>query len=136
MVWFIVGSGAKENRMVKDMNFRLMGQNILESTWTVPKMVAAYTPGKTNRNILGSGKIILSMGMGSIYGWMEEVSVASGKRGRCMGTGNISGTTVSVMRVNIKMIKNTALGYTLGPMVEYIRATGNLANRMALQNTM
>ena len=81
MVWFIVVSGAKENRMVKDMNFRLMGQNILESTWTVPKMVAAYTPGKTNRNILGSGKIILSMGMGSIYGRTEEVSVASGKRG-------------------------------------------------------
>lgn len=53
-----------------------------------------------------------------------------------MGMGNISGTIVSVTKVNIKMIKNTALGYTLGLMVEYIRATGNSANRMALQNTM
>lgn len=81
MGWFIEGSGVKENRMVKDMNSRLMGQNILESTLTVKKMVAAYTPGKTNRNILGNGKIILSMGMGSIYGRTEEVSVDSGKRG-------------------------------------------------------
>ena len=81
MGWFIEGSGAKENRMVKDMNSRLMGQNILESILTVKRMVAAYTPGKINRNILGSGKIIISMGMGSIYGRTEEVSVASGKRG-------------------------------------------------------
>ena len=80
MGWFIEGSGAKENRMVKDMNFRLMGQNILESTWMVRKMVVVYTPGKTNRNILDSGKIISSMGMVSTYGWMEEVSVVNGKR--------------------------------------------------------
>ena len=53
-----------------------------------------------------------------------------------MGMGNISGTIVSVMKVNIKMIKNTALGYTLGLMVEFTRAIGKLVSRVDLLNIM
>ena len=75
------GSGYKEKRTEKDMNFRVMGQNTLESTWMDQNMVAVYTLGKTNLNILANGKIILFMVMESTYGGMEEVSAASGNKG-------------------------------------------------------
>ena len=74
------GSGYKEKRTKKDMNFRVMGQNTLESTWMDQNMVAVYTPGKTNLNILANGKIILFMVMESTYGGMEEVSVGNGNK--------------------------------------------------------
>ena len=75
------GSGFKEKRTVKDMNYRVMGQYTLESTWTDQNMVVVYTPGKTNLNILANGKIILSMVMESTYGGMEEVTAVNGSRG-------------------------------------------------------
>ena len=41
---------------------------------------------------------------------------------------------IDATKVSTRMIKSTAMGYTLGQMVEFTRATGKRANRVDLLN--
>ena len=111
-----------------------MDQNTSVNITTARKKVVAFTSGKTVPSTQASGSITRSTASASMNGKTVECTLASGKMATCTASENTSGKIVNSMKVNMSMIRNTGMGFTLGRMGVFTRDTGKTGNNMVLLN--
>ena len=68
--------------------------------------------------------------MGILFGKMENSTKVSGEMIRCMERVSLSGLTEEVMKESTLMIRNRAMENLHGQMVEAIRDSGKMGNKM------
>lgn len=97
--------------------------------------VKVFTCGKTAHLIMGSGLIMILREKATISGMMADVLQAIGKIIICTDTGNMFGQMAEPTKASIMRIKNTALEFTSGRMVEYMKEIGRTENNMGEENS-
>lgn len=110
-------------------------QSTRESIATGRSMGKGITSGTTAPSMMDNGLITKLKAMASTSGRMDVCLQDIGSIIICMARVPIFGVMVEAMKANTSKTESTALGYTNGLTVGYMRVTGKQENKTVTENT-